>query len=49
MRTFLQESFSERDYPRAVLLSDEQRAYLDDRYGDEYRQLVAQQVGGARP
>ncbi|HEY2879986.1 hypothetical protein [Nocardioides sp.] len=50
LRAFLQKNFSDRDYPSPTLLTVEQRAELNDRYGDEYRRLVAAQpVGEARP
>lgn len=49
LRTFLQKNFSDRDYPPPTLLTVEQRAELNDRYGDEYRRLAAPQpVGEAR-
>jgi hypothetical protein len=35
-RKFLQENFSNRSFPRPVLLSDEQRADLDRRYAADY-------------
>ena len=41
MRVFLQTHFSNRDYPRPVLLSDEQKHSLQQRYGAEYDELVA--------
>jgi hypothetical protein len=41
LRTFLQKSFSGRNYPPATLLSQEQRASLEGRYHDEYLRLVA--------
>ena len=48
LRTFVQKNFSDRGYPRAKLFGDEQRASLNDRYGDEYERLVAtQHVGRA--
>jgi hypothetical protein len=50
LRTFVQKNFSDREYPPATLLADEQRTSLNDRYGDEYQRLVAAQpVGRARP
>jgi hypothetical protein len=49
LRAFLHKNFSDRDYPPATLLTVEQRAWLNDRYGDENRRLVAAQpVGEAR-
>lgn len=50
MRTFLQRHFSNQDYPRPVLLSDEQKAQLRRRYASEYQQLTGTRlsdVGGA--
>ena len=41
MRVFLQDNFSNVDYPRPVLLTDEQRAHLEGRYGAEYQALVS--------
>lgn len=41
MRKFLQANFSNTRYPRPVLLSEEQREWLEQRYGDEYESLVA--------
>ncbi len=49
LRAFLHRSFSDRDYPRAALLTGEQRAALDDRYGAEYQRLVAETAPKARP
>ncbi|MCW2494835.1 MAG: hypothetical protein JWQ77_759 [Jatrophihabitans sp.] len=40
MRRFLQTHFSNADYPRAVLLSDDQRTTLTERYSAEYDELV---------
>ena len=40
LRIFLQTHFSNRDYPRPVLLSDEQKQWLQDRYAAEYDELV---------
>lgn len=40
MRRFLQRHFSNRRYPRPVLLSDAQRSWLRQRYGQEYEQLT---------
>lgn len=41
MRAFLQKHFSNAAYPRPVLFSDQHRAELEARYGDEYRSLVS--------
>lgn len=41
MRVFLQDNFSNVDYPRPVLLTDDQKADLQERYGDEYQALVS--------
>lgn len=46
MRTFLHRHFSDRNYPPARLLTDGQRASLNDRYGDEYERLVATEPAG---
>jgi hypothetical protein len=40
MRIFLRKYFSNVDYPRPNLLSEQQRAELDARYGAEYEALV---------
>lgn len=45
MRTFLQEHFSNQLHPRPILLSEEQRRGLRDRYAAEYEALV----GGRDP
>lgn len=39
-RTFLQKHFNNRRSPRPELLSDEDRAWLRSRYGDEYEELA---------
>ena len=39
-RKFLQSRFSNRDYPRPVLLTDAQRTAIQERYGAEYRDCV---------
>ncbi|MGH3098007.1 MAG: hypothetical protein ACRDMV_18655 [Streptosporangiales bacterium] len=41
MRRFLQSHFSNVRYPRPALLTDEQRAWLRERYDGEYEQIVA--------
>lgn len=41
MRVFLQEHFSNVDYPRPVLLTDDQKAQLQARYAAEYEALVS--------
>lgn len=41
MRKFLQGNFSNVDYPRARLLTDEQQQWLRERYAGEYETLVA--------
>lgn len=41
MRVFLQDNFSNIDYPRPRLLSEEQKQHLHDRYDAEYEALVA--------
>lgn len=41
MRTFLQKHFSNVRFPRPVLMSDDQKQALRDRYGTEYEALVA--------
>lgn len=41
MRKFLQEHFSNTRYPRPVLLDQEQREWLEQRYGAEYETLVS--------
>lgn len=41
MRVFLQDNFSNVDYPRPVLLNDDQKAQLLERYGAEYEALVS--------
>lgn len=51
MRTFLQRHFSNQDYPRPILLSDEQKAQLRRRYAAEYEELTGTRlldVGGAQ-
>ena len=40
VRKFLQEHFPNTRYPRPVLLSEPERAKLDERYGAEYEDLV---------
>lgn len=40
MRKFLQANFSNTRYPRPVLLGEEQREWLERRYGAEYETLV---------
>jgi hypothetical protein len=40
MRKFLQEHFPNTRFPRPVLLSEAQRAELDERYGAEYEEIV---------
>ena len=40
-RKFLQEHFSNRDFPRPVLLTDQQRAELEHRYAADYADVVA--------
>ena len=40
MRKFLQAQFPNTRYPRPVLLSEAERAELDERYGAEYEQIV---------
>ncbi len=45
MRVFLQSNFSNRDYPRPVLLSDEQKHWLRERYNPEYDELTMSNVG----
>lgn len=42
MRRFLQKHFSNVSYPRPVLLSEEQKQWLRDRYGAEYGTLVGE-------
>lgn len=44
LRTFLQRHFSNRRYPRPVLLTPEQRREIRERYAGEYEELT-----GARP
>jgi hypothetical protein len=49
MRIFLQRHFSNRDYPRPILFTDEQKAQVRQRYASEYEQLTgarAQDAGG---
>lgn len=46
MRVLLQTNFSNLDYPRPALLTDEQRAAVDERYAREYDELVAPAVVG---
>lgn len=47
LRKFLQKHFSNLRHPRPVLLSDEQKQWLDDRYAAEYETLVrGQHVDG---
>lgn len=46
LRVFLRNHFSNQRYPRPVLLSDEQRRALQDRYDAEYEQLVAAEPAG---
>lgn len=41
IRRFLQDHFSNVDYPRPTLLSAADRAAIDQRYAEEYRQLVS--------
>ena len=41
MRVFLQDSFSNIDYPRPVLLTDDQKTQLQQRYGAEYEALIS--------
>lgn len=40
MRVFLQEHFSNVDYPRPDLLTADQKSLLQERYADEYEELV---------
>jgi hypothetical protein len=40
MRIFLQRHFSNRDYPRPILFTDEQKAEVRQRYASEYEQLT---------
>lgn len=49
MRKFLQKHFSNQRYPRPVLLSDDERQELRDRYAAEYEALVGglEHVAGA--
>jgi hypothetical protein len=44
MRKFLQKHFSNVRYPRPELFSDEQKQWLNERYGPEYEQLVGGHV-----
>jgi hypothetical protein len=49
MRIFLQRHFSNRDYPRPILFTDEQKTQVRQRYASEYEQLTggrAQDAGG---
>jgi hypothetical protein len=49
MRQFLQEHFSNLDQPRPALLTEAQRADLEDRYAGEYDELVVDRgAGGGR-
>lgn len=51
MRKFLQRHFSNQRYPRPVLLSDDQKQALHDRFADEYEALVGARepaAGGTR-
>lgn len=48
MRKFLQEHFSNRDYPRPVLLSETARAEMRERYEAENAELLAQSARTAR-
>ena len=41
LRVFLRNHFSNQRYPRPVLLNDDQRRSLQDRYDGEYEQMVA--------
>lgn len=45
LRRFLQQHFSNVDYPRPVLLTDEERRSITDRYADEYEALTTGALG----
>jgi hypothetical protein len=49
MRVFLQRYFSNRTFARPVLLSEEQKAQLQARYGEEYRALTSARPATGSP
>lgn len=49
MRRFLQRHFSNRKYPRPVLLTDEHKAWLRGRYGPEYERLTGARLAPLDP